>query len=977
MFWFALAIWAIATVAYELIRPKPKFENARPSALGDFQFPTATEGRALPIVWGKVKIKGPNCIWYGNFRKFPKKENVKTGLFSSEDVIVGYYYYVGMQFGLCHGEVDSLGRIWINEKHVKTGAGSINQPNLYGGEETGTGGVVGTLSFYPGSDSQAVNAYLTTYQSPQPAYRGTCYCVFEGGGRPLTITVGPFTFQLPVHGTGYVGMTANIPPWAFEVTRIPDGLNMASADPGAENPNTYDCNPMNVLYEILTDTDWGIGIDSSLIDTTNFQAAASTLATEGNGWSMLLDNPREAVDLIAEIQRQVDGSLFFNRTTGQWQVKLVRDDYTVGSLDIYDETNIVEVKEYVRQTWEETTNQVRVAFVDRDDEYKDTFALAQDPANMALQGSSVQSNVNYPAIKNGTLANSLAWRDLKALSYPLAKIKIGVNRQAWGLIPGDVFKFSWDRLGISEVVFRVHQINYGKVGSSQIEIYAIQDIFAAATGVFSDPIGSGWEDPEEDPVAPLAADSLIFEAPRQLVTQDTFNPTLFPRWWTGARDPEGGTVYLLSYDRSGPTQPVGGSYDVDTVIAGFVAVGTLDGDLDPYGTTAARPNTTHSIDVDEVDFLDGITVDATATVIRELTSIAWIGDDETSGEWIGFEKAEDIGGDQWRLSRLWRGLFNTPPKAHLSGEKIWFISQGGNLTRRVMPGSHDEMDIQLRGVNGVNVETTEGATPELEIQTRQELHLCPLAPRDPVFNGTYNPTTEDFDTQYTSETGRTGDDARAMEIEITPRDWLVDNVDQDDTLRSAALYLADSPEFDFTLTLDPAGTPVAVGPYNINTTVTPTAYVLRNDVIIAVGDNAVIPTTANLTVVALHQPDATQYTNPFDMEFLLDVTSALQGADDLTHGGVGSTASPAVVYGETGNYTIDIHTALPSSGIVEININTGGWVTLIGIGVSSNTVAITATDSVQLRWQTSGPAADQFFDVTGPTAELGYGVLLA
>ena len=61
-----LILVVVLTVVAELLRPKPDIENARPAGLGDFDFPTATEGRAIPVVFGTVKIAGPNVVWYGD-----------------------------------------------------------------------------------------------------------------------------------------------------------------------------------------------------------------------------------------------------------------------------------------------------------------------------------------------------------------------------------------------------------------------------------------------------------------------------------------------------------------------------------------------------------------------------------------------------------------------------------------------------------------------------------------------------------------------------------------------------------------------------------------------------------------------------------------------------------------------------------------------------------------------------------------------
>ena len=954
MFWITLLIWAVTTVIAEIIRPKPEFEDARPTPLGDFQFPTATEGRSVPLIWGRVKVKGPNLIWYGNFFKTARTEKVKTGMFSSENVIIGYKYNVGMQFAVCHGPVDAVRRIWINDKSLPgssrtiSGSITIDSPNLFGGDEHGQGGMLGVVYFYKGADDESTNTYLSSHQDPLPAYRGICHFVWQGG---------------------YVGNSGNISPWAFELERIPDGLNMAATDPGDEAPNDYDANPMNVLYEVLTNTDWGLSILAGDIDVPNFKAAASTLADEGNGFSMVLDGAMQVTDLINEIQRQIDGSLFFNRATGQWQVKLARADYDPGSLDVYDETNIVKLTEFTRQTWEETTNQVRVAFTDRDDEFKSTFALAQDPANMGLQGQSVVANINYPGCMNAAFANKLAWRDLKALSYPLAKIKFTVNREAWNLGPGAVFKFSWSRLGVSELVFRVGTINYGKVGESAIEIFAIQDIFAAGIGTYGDPIGTGWEEPTDDPAYALAADTLIVEAPRQLVVQDPYSSTLNPRAWMGARWPGDGTVSLRSYNRVGTSQPVGGDLIEDSSMSRFILVGTLDNAIGDYSATPIRP-WPGPIDVDELDLLDEIAVDGGATLVSDLTTIAYI-----DGEYIGFEQAEDIGGGVWRLARIWRGLFHTAAKAHDAGTRIWFMGQGGGLSRTsIINDTYDEMDIQLRGRNGAGDETTEGETPVIDLHL-DRIWRVPLAPTNPTLNGAHAPASEDCDTLYTSETGRSGDDARALEVKVSPRDWRQDLVTHDYTLN--ADYLDDDPEFDFYLYVDPDGDDIEIGPITIDSTATPAAYVLRNSIIVAVGANKSIHGDGRVDVVARHTLDAVERTNPVRMTFPFTLTSALQSADDVVHGKVDDTLATAVIYGETGNYTFDIHTALPSSGIVEYQINSGGWFTLIGIGNTSAILAVTAADSIQLRWQTSGPVQPQFFDIVGPTAELGYGVLEA
>lgn len=945
-------------VALDLLKPKPKLEDARPSGLGDFNFPTATEGRIVPLVWGTVLLEAPNVVWFGNFRSRARTQNVRTGLFSSDEVVIGYKYYVGMQMALCHGPVDKLVDIWIDGEPLGigpvagSGACNIDLPDLMGGVEDG-GGFEGDGYFYQGNLTDSVDTYLDgQITDPVPAYRGLCHYVWEGG---------------------YVGTYTNIPVWAFEVQRLPDGLDLATHYPGAETVNDgKDCNPMNALYELMTNDDWGLQISASDINRTNLRAAANVLKTENNGWSFVLDREMSAEQVKEEIERQINGQLYFNRTDGVWEIKLARQDYTPSALDLYDESNVIELVNFARATWEETVNEVRLGFHDRGDDYRERFAFAQDMANNIAQSGAVSTTVQFPGVKVPALANQLCWRTLRELSYPLAQLEIKCNRSAFTHHPGSVFRFSNLRLGISEVVFRVIKLDYGSPENDHIRVWAVQDIFALGVGIFGIPSTTGWEEPLDDYELVTLVNSLILEAPRQMVVQDPFNPQLQTRIWQGARDPGGSTSRLHVYQRSGTSRPVSGAYSADSFINTFLLAGTLKTAIPAYYATATRP-AIETIEVNELDQLDDLELIGNADTVSGLLTICYI-----DGEYIGYEVVTDAT-TYFTLTRIYRGLFHTAPKAHAIGTRVWFIGQsGGGLTRTAWADTYDEIDTQLRSVNREE-ESTLGETPVNEVGL-EYLYEVPLAPRDPQLHGSYAPSAASLDTSYTTETGLTGDDARALEVEVTPRAWRVEDILEDTNLDQSTpyAYLDDNPEFDFVLTMDPSGTPKVVETFTEVNTETPTAYILRNAVIKAMGANTAMATDAKLVVTARHNPDDVTGSpeNPVGMEFSFDVTSSLQGQDLMFGGFAVSTPSTGVTFGETGSYTFDIHTALPSSGIVQISVNGGGWLTVITAGNSSGSRSITAGSSVQIQF-TQAPTSDQFFDVTGPTAEVGYGVLEA
>src|ERR1039458_9447733 len=93
-----IAVLVATTVITMLIRPHNNGPIA--SSIGDFSFPTATEGRAIPVAFGTVKIGGGNTVWWGKLITTPIKQS--SGLFSK--TTVGFKYLISVQYVLCQGQ---------------------------------------------------------------------------------------------------------------------------------------------------------------------------------------------------------------------------------------------------------------------------------------------------------------------------------------------------------------------------------------------------------------------------------------------------------------------------------------------------------------------------------------------------------------------------------------------------------------------------------------------------------------------------------------------------------------------------------------------------------------------------------------------------------------------------------------------------------------------------------------------------------
>ena len=587
-----LIVTLIIIALTELLRPKPNVEDARPAGLGDFQFPTATEGRVIPLLWGTVRLRGPNVTWYGDLVQQAITERIMTGLWSSTRITKGFRYFVGVQMALCRGPNCVLKGVWVGDDQVFDGTVTggnffdIDEPALFGGDDLGNGGVQATCDFYSGENPQSQNAYLAGSTSRQlidtaatpaaPAYNGTCYVV----ARNLSSAAADATDQ----GANF-GNSTSIKPWSFEVQRMP--ALMPGQTAGQNIIGTDDANPVNCLYEILTNTEWGFGFDSSEIDLPSFRAAAATCFTEANGFSFVLTRSITGSDLLAEIERQIDGIIQLDVTTGLWTLILARLDYNIDTVPQLNEDNVVAVEEFSRGTWDETTNIISVKYNKRDDDYKESYAVAQDMGNALIRGGGtvatfkpVSAEMSFPGVKDSALAVNLAWRELRQKTYPLARVTFRVTREFYNLKVGQVIAWTDSTFGFTKLPRRVGKVDLGRLDDGIILVSCIQDIFTFQAASYGTTPPTGWIPPQTTPVAFPADEQLVFEAPRAILVRDPFyaGDPLVAKVFAAARRQSVEAAYNVE-TRTAAGAP-SGTFNIAAVTTGFALIGELTNDLE-------------------------------------------------------------------------------------------------------------------------------------------------------------------------------------------------------------------------------------------------------------------------------------------------------------------------------------------------------------------------------------------------------------
>lgn len=903
--------------------------NAKAAKLSEFSFPTATQGRVIPISFGTVRVEGPNVIWYGDYHK--KKITRSAGLFGGSQT-VGHKYYIGMQMAICAGPV-TLKKIWIGDKLVWEGSKSTADRFHISG-----GGVDGYVSFFPGTADQAVCDYLATQQKDRldiwatilnggvpiwtylknvlqdrcPAYRGLSYVVLE---------------------RGYVGKSPVIKPWSFEVSRIPTGL-------GCTYPavNDDDANPMEVAYELLTNTEWGFyGYDASTINQAEFRSVADTLYAEGNGFSFMLSDKMSSDELLATLESQVAGKFWIDPNTGQWRVKLVRDDYSVPALRTLDSTNILSIDRFSRNTWFGTVNNVRVKYASRSLDYDSSYQQAQDAANIEMQGQIVTSTVDMPGVKDDDLASRIAWRELRASAYPLASGKFIVDRSYWDAYVGEVVVLTYTigDLTITDMPMRITKKLDGNISDPRIEIEVVQDVFSWGDSAFATGTSSS-ADVDTDLVPFDAQEQLAIEAPYAISRRaEVVNEGRIIA--SGQLTGQGEDGYYIQQRNGDP--PAGDYYyagDSDKFIINGVlysGISVTDTTLDVTIADPADVNTVTFFSVDDSE------------IGNNLTNLILVDD-----EFIAFKSYEAIT-DGFRLTGCVRGLLDSAQAAHSGGAKVVFLREAP-LADTVFD---TDTDVEIRLIP-YDIETGEEVStsdPDLEVMSvsMSNRERRPYPPTLLEVNSSVWPSSVDIDS--------------GMTVEFNRRDFRIYNEVSQLTVDASTINTdfpsAYSTEYALKL-YDGSDVLKYTGSWNGGA-----ASITGPGRTKIIRDFDGLPSSMVVAVTTQHVYATVTYASLQEVSVEVSVTSALSGDAYL---GICDTGQISEEYTAptTGTYAFNLEGALASD--LQVKVNGGTLTTVIAAGnTSGNLAGVTAGDVIEVRHTDSSTSGELLLTIDAPSSD--------
>jgi len=745
-------MWVVSFVIADYFRERLPAQTA--SGIGDFNIPTATEGRVVPIIpGGSIRANALNCIWYGDFAAIER--TVTTGVIFKEDETIGFTYELALQYAICKSEVAGITGIWIGDDEVfnhDDDAGGIPQTvvdidrdDLFGGTDNG-GGFVGRVRLFNGSDTQPASAFLASRLNPLPAYTGTAYILVTDLTESFGANIGE------ANNLRYIRVAVQ----AFD-TVANGGLGDVL---GLGNDHHFigpDANPISVAYDLFTNTRWGRSRPLSEMDTPSFVAAAETIWAEGIGYSQIIDEQTSTGEIQDTIEQHVDGYIGPNAVSGKIEVTLARQDYVLANEYQADASNILNIGKWTKGDWSQTYNRIRIRYTDRTKQWKETHAVELASGNRIIQGRTVTKELRYQGVHTADVASKIAARSKRSLAEPTSGGTVTLDRSAYELRPGSVFSLTSPKIGEDNLAVRVTKATIGNVERGNITVEVVSDQFGTEIANATIPPPSDFVPPIQL-VAPFAVDDqAAFETPFILMRYDVA-PNTVPRISTLARRTSGNTpteYEVVRRTRNPPTAFAGVYTSTDFVRGGFTTVGALRNNE----TAWASGNGGLSLQIDPLgaESLDAL-IGTYAPGPASAAGIAVISPGLADEEFVIFDAiVDDLTGV--RLENVWRAAMDTAWKAHAAGARIWFIWTGGlGMGSEVYNiGDGVEMKFLARSPSDAVLEAAATALPEVLIdENTGPRNSKPLLPIDLNINGQIFPASVDYETVHTTPSAFTG-----------------------------------------------------------------------------------------------------------------------------------------------------------------------------------------------------------------------------
>lgn len=454
------------------------------------------------------------------------------------DPVTGYKYSFGIHMGISRGPVNELVAIKVGDKKAWEGSVTddgdifINKPDLFGGDKS-EGGIVGTLKVMMGKATQTAPSVLTAMLGHAlPGFRRMFTAFYDGQISSNSAYPKKWDFRVRRTTSGWDG-DAWYPEKAMikldgvtttETVYVPNRMDPTGGPLGDsiadaynhvneqyENetyasqtvtftPEIHAMNPAHMIYECMTNREWGRGLPASVLDIASFTKAADALYDEGFGLCMRWTRRDNIESFVQSVIDHIGAVIYSDRATALITLKLIRADYDPKALPIYDtDSGILSITENEVSAMGPAVNEVVVEYTDPVTNEKRTKNAQNLASLQASRGVFNSTKKSYPGIPTVGLASRVAQRDLRMNAIALRRFSITMDRAGWRTSPGDVLRLRDTVRGIQDVIVRVGRVEDGTLQNGTITITAVQDVFGLPLAAFTGDQPPGGSRPVTQP----------------------------------------------------------------------------------------------------------------------------------------------------------------------------------------------------------------------------------------------------------------------------------------------------------------------------------------------------------------------------------------------------------------------------------------------------------------------------------------------
>lgn len=577
--------------------------------------------------------------------------------------IIGYRYFMSIHMGIGRGPVNEVRQMKANDvlfyNSVTDGvingnaAISIDKKYLFGGDDK-EGGLEGVIQFLFGHDTQVVPGWVKDLMvkgqiDPDTSTALSTTLIPEFRGAATLFYDGQICSNNPYPKAWKIRASRFDAGWEDDDTFYPDkALVTLSGDIQAMNG-------AHIIYECATNSAWGRGMAKAFLDDDSFIACADTLYNEAFGLCLPWNRQDDIDKFVQTVLNHIGGALYIDRGTGLLTLKLIRNDYDIDDIPSFDYgSGLLSIQDDQAAASNTNYNEVIVTYRDVLSDIDGQVRVQNLAAIQALGGRIISTTVDYKGAPLAELALRLAQRDITMQSSSLRRMTVTLDRSAWRIAPGGVFKISAPTRGITNLVLRAGSVKDSKINDGTITIEAVQDVFSISFESFIGVQPSVWTPPDRSArvVDPRRLEELTFydlahfvsaaDLETAISTPDQTSIKVFAK-----RPTDLSSGFLI--DDAAASEPF--------VVRGsgvFNSVCDLVGNLGAYDTAVTFA---HGSELDDVDVGD----------------VALIDD-----EYVRIDDFDPLLGQ----ATIARGCLDTIPAEHFDGTLIWIQSVRPNVDNR-------------------------------------------------------------------------------------------------------------------------------------------------------------------------------------------------------------------------------------------------------------------------------------------------------